>query len=101
MELHGTQRLHESKHPKGRFALLASLQDDVLRQYFGYETALYEAKTKALLAAKYDGRANAKYFALPGAGHTLLGSQFTVPGLNDFITRWYTGDSGWANDKPR
>ena len=43
--------------------VLASLPDDVLRRYFAYEAAPYEAKTSALLTSKYEGRANAENVA--------------------------------------
>ena len=92
-------------HPNRRFALLAYSRDGVLRRFFNYEPAPYQVQTELLLSAKYDPRANAKYFYLAGDDHTMLGSQFNTTGagnvtLNEFITKWYVGDPTWANVKP-
>ena len=89
-------------HPTRRFALLAYTQDQTLRQFFGATAAEYEMKTRALLAARYDPTANAKYFLLAGSSHTMLGSLFSItapggPTLATWVTRWKDGDAAWAN----
>lgn len=93
------------KYPTRRFGLLAYTQDNVLRQFFGYDAATFQQRTEALLAASYDGRTNAKYFLVAGSQHVMLGNLFTLQGpgnasLLAWTTRWLQGDPTWANVKP-
>lgn len=92
--------------PTRRFALLAADQDKTLRTYFNYTATDFAAATNAMLAAKYDPRANAKYFELQNSQqHTMLGSYTTLVhpttgvSLKTWIGWWATGDAAWVNQK--
>jgi hypothetical protein len=105
-----------ASHPDRRFGLLASMQDDVLRGYFGYaaDPAGFSAATQALLDAQYaadptpwpDG-ANARAFALDTARHTMLDLLMTTVGpapervaLVDWVTAWRDGTAAWESVGP-
>jgi len=96
--------------PARRFGLLASMQDVVLRGYFGYDDGPgFSAATATLLADHYAPvNANARYFAIDTATHTLAsrpGDLTTVVGpggvpLVDWITAWRDGTPGWVDVGP-
>jgi Pectinacetylesterase len=91
--------------PASRFALLAYTQDLVLSTFFSRTASDFQAQTLALLASAYDGHANAHYFVLAGATHTMLGEAATLsapggPTLLQFLSEWKTGDAAWASVKP-
>lgn len=90
--------------PHGRFALLASDQDQTLRTFFGYTPADFAVQTNALLTTRYDPRPNAKYFFLQhSAQHTMLGQYDTEAigsvTLKAWLGQWARGDAGWASVK--
>jgi hypothetical protein len=90
-------------YPESRFALLAYTQDQVLRTFFSWSPTEYEARTRALLASVYVGRANAHSYLAAGSTHTMLGSVGTVhepAGLLPFLVDWKAGNPGWANVSP-
>jgi hypothetical protein len=94
-----------TKYPQSRFALLAYDEDNVLRQFFGYDGPTFKTNTMSLLGASYDGKPNAKYFLVPAADHVMLDDVFTLIGpgsypLTTFTTLFITGDPGWTNVKP-
>ncbi|MFP2927886.1 pectin acetylesterase-family hydrolase [Pyxidicoccus sp. 3LG] len=89
-------------YPDSRFGLLAWDQDNVLRTFFGYPPDTYETLTLELLNVSYDDRANARYFLKQGTQHTFLSGLNTITSttgvpLNDWVTRWITGDAAWDN----
>jgi len=100
--------------PSRRFGLLASMQDDVLRGYFGYDGAGFSAVTQSLLDAAYTAGGtpwpeggNARFFALDTARHTMLDLLMTTVGpapqnvpLVDWVTAWRDGTPGWVNVGP-
>jgi hypothetical protein len=93
------------KYPTRRFGLLAYTQDQVLRQFFGYDPATFQQKTEALLTGVYDGRANAKYFLVASQEHVMLDNLLTLTGpgnvpLVTWTSQWLSGDAAWANVKP-
>jgi hypothetical protein len=93
-----------TKYPQSRFALLAYEEDGVLRQFFGVDGPTFKALTLELLAQKYDGRTNAKYFLVPGSGHVMLDDLFTLQGPNgvsllSFTRDFLSGSPQWANVK--
>lgn len=92
-------------YPNSRFGLLAYTQDNVLRQFFGYDGPTFETNTYALLTSKYDPQPNAKYYLLAGSTHVMLNNLNTLssPGgktLNSWVTEFVNGNPGWANVKP-
>lgn len=94
-------------HPDRRFGLLASMQDDVLRGYFGYDGPAFAAATAALLADHYAPRTNARWFALDTTRHTMLDLLMTTVGpapdrvaLADWVTAWRDGTGAWVNVGP-
>jgi hypothetical protein len=93
-----------TKYPASRFALLAYEQDNVLSQFFGYDLPTFQARTRDLLTASYDGRSNARYFVSPAVNHVMLYDLFTLIGprnvpLLTFTTDFVAGDPAWANVK--
>jgi hypothetical protein len=93
-----------ASYPNGRFGLLDYRADNVIRQFFGYSTTTdFELATDALLAARYDPSANARYFQLPGNSHVMLigFDVLTQPtagiSLKTWIAHWANGDATWAN----
>lgn len=93
-----------TRYPQSRFALLAYEEDNVLRQFFGYDAATFRTQTLDLLTTKYDGRTNAKYFLVPGSNHVMLDDLFTLLGpggvpLLTFTSDFLSGDAAWANVK--
>jgi len=95
-------------YPARRFGLLASMQDVVLRGYFGYDAAGFSDVTAALLADRYDPSANARYFAIDTATHTMASrpgelTSTVGPGgvpLVDWVTAWRDGTAGFVNVGP-
>ena len=94
-------------HPDRRFALLASMQDEVLRLFFGHDATAFSAVTATLLADRYDPSANARYFAIDTASHTMLGGLTTISGpapgsvpLRDWVTAWRDGTAAWVSVGP-
>lgn len=95
-------------YPARRFGLLASMQDNVLRGYFGYDAAGFSAVTSTLLASHYaPANPNAHAFALDTARHTMLDLIRTTVGpapdevaLIDWITAWRDGTAAWVNVGP-
>lgn len=91
--------------PARRFALLASTDDAVLTTSLGYPAdGSFATATRALLSGRYDPTSNARYFALTGTQHTMLGDLATtsaagVP-LSAWLSRWYSGDAAWASTGP-
>lgn len=93
-----------TKYPQSRFGLLAYEEDGVLRQFFGYDAATFKTNTLDLLANQYDGRANAKYFLVPGSSHVMLDDLFTLVGpgnvpLLTFTNDFLSGSASWASVK--
>jgi hypothetical protein len=94
-------------HPDRRFALLASVNDQVLTAFFGYgfDTTSFGYATLALLEDRYAPADNAHAFSIATSTHTMLGGLTTTtdPGgvaLSDWIGRWYSGDAAWADVGP-
>lgn len=95
-------------HPARRFGLLASMQDEVLRLFFGHDAASFSAATATLLADRYAPvNANARWFALDTATHTMLGGLTTIEGpapasvpLRDWVTAWRDGTAAWESVGP-
>jgi hypothetical protein len=96
-----------ASYPQGRFALLAYEQDATLAGYLGYPTTpAFQAATDALLAAAYPATpaGNARYFALGGTAHTMLGTYASLATsggvtLSGWLSRWY-GGTGWVSAGP-
>jgi hypothetical protein len=90
--------------PAGRFALTANMQDGVLQLFFGLSPAGMSVATRSLLDTAYTPNANARWFAVDSAGHTMLGNLATTGAggvtLQDWLARWYGGDPAWASVGP-
>jgi hypothetical protein len=91
-------------HPTRRFALLAYMQDATLSSFLGYGSASMKAATQSLLDTRYAPTANARWFAIDGTAHVMLGGLTTLTSngvsLQDWLARWYTGDPAWAGVGP-
>jgi hypothetical protein len=94
--------------PTRRFALTAWMQDGVLSTYFGYTAAGMKAATQSLLTTRYAPTANARWFAIDGTEHTMLGGLATLASspasggvrLQGWLAAWYAGDPSWASVGP-
>jgi len=96
-------------YPGSRFALTAYIQDQTLSSFLGYTTgAEMNAATQLLLTDAFAPTSNARWFAIDGTSHTMLGGLASIASspasgsvrLEDWVTAWYTGDPAWASVGP-
>ncbi|MCK6547608.1 pectinacetylesterase family protein [Myxococcota bacterium] len=91
-------------YPNDRFALLSSMQDEVIRNYFAQSPANFEMGLRALAQDVLDPLPNFAYFFVPGSSHTMLGNpeDFTSNGtpLKTWLRQLVTDDPAWTSTSP-
>jgi hypothetical protein len=91
-------------YPNDRLALLSSLQDEVIRNYFTISGPQFESGLRRLATEVLDPQPNFKYFFVTGSSHTMLGSpaQFTTGGVNlqTWLEQQIDDDPAWRSVAP-
>ena len=90
--------------PNDRMALLSSLQDAVIRGFYGMQGPAFQTALLALSTDELDPLPHFHRFFVSGATHTMLGSPsaYTTKGvvLWTFITQMITDDPAWTTIEP-
>jgi hypothetical protein len=92
-----------ARWPADRLALLSSLRDLVISSYFQLSSSEFEAALLDTAGEVIAPLENARWFFVPGNGHTMLGhpSDFTQ---GDQLLGWLaaqaSGDPSWASRQP-
>lgn len=79
-----------TRYPNDRFALLSSLEDEVIRGFMGISGAKLAEQLRLLANNHFDGTSNARYFYTTGQQHTFLGSPSTTTSLDANLAVWLT-----------
>ena len=90
--------------PNDRLALLESLQDGVIRQFYAMQPTDFQTNLLALAQTTLDPLPNFHYFFVPGETHTMEGdvANFTQNGvpLWSWMTQMVTNDAAWTTQQP-
>jgi hypothetical protein len=93
-----------ARYPDDRFALTSSLQDSVIRSYFGLTAQDFQAALLAVAQARIAPAANFKYFFVAGETHTMLASPAAFVSGADNLSTWMRyqvlDDPGWSSTQP-
>ncbi len=91
------------KYPRDRMALLSSLQDQVISNYFLLDGARFESELRRTAADVLAPLPNVRFFFVAGSSHTMLGdpAAFTqgVP-LLTWLAQQVGGDAAWTSQQP-
>ena len=102
-----TSKLYDalSAHfPNDRMALLSSLQDSVVRAFYGMQPAAFQTALLRLSANELDPLPRFRRFFVTGGSHTMLGSPsaYTAKGvvLWTWLSQMVTDDPAWTAVAP-
>ncbi len=90
-----------ARYPSDRMALLSSLQDQTIRQYFMISMGSdYEAHLRALVTDRLVPTSTFRAFLIPGQMHTLLPTIDTTASgsvtLEAWLAQMLAGDPAWV-----
>jgi hypothetical protein len=92
------------RYSNDRLALLCSLQDEVIRNYFLLSPSGFQGELLLMTENTLEKLPNFRYFYVGGETHTMLGNmgRFTSQGtpLKTWLTQFINDDPAWSSLKP-